>query len=197
MRKLVLTLAGALGIFAFLGMVSGAHTVTLNFNPASPVAEGTLVDVNFQTNRTQGNAKLFVCHLRSAQGATLPEYGAVSVCGIQNAEEPANVDGIWVALGTANETYLTTHVFNTAGLGGFTIGFLVQHPPLNETEGTALVTGDLVVNPTGNGDGHPGCNGVENAYEKVTGNNGATKGQGKGAEALQKVAQKLGCDLTE
>jgi hypothetical protein len=39
------------------------------------------------------------------------------------------------------------------------------------------------------------CHGIQNAYSRVTGNHGASQGQGKAAEALARVAQERGCEL--
>ncbi len=196
----------ALALLMAMAAVAWAdHTVSLQFALSSDatktaitsVTEGNDVDVIFQTNRSMGNAKLFQCFLRDADGNTLSEPGPVVACGIQNAEDPALPSGRWVELATAAGTASTTHVFDTSGLAGYVVGFLVQHSPLNHDEGVALVTANLTISQQpADGDGHPGCQGIENAYERVTGNNGASQSKGKGAEALERVAQRLGCDLS-
>jgi hypothetical protein len=163
--------------------------------------------VIFNTNRREGNAALYQCLVRDpGTGAVGTEPVAVEVCGeVANLNDAptAEVEGAWVFIKNAdrdNESpsnpVETTHQISTTGLGGKLLGFAVQHTPLNHAEGTPTVFADLTVNavPSGNGD-HPGCKGVENAYDQVTTNNGAAKGNGKGKAALEKVAEKLGCDI--
>jgi hypothetical protein len=206
-RSLVVAVA-AMALMA--GPVLADHTVTLKFALTSDVdktaitsvTEGNNVDVIFQTNRSSGNAKLFQCLVWTLADGFGTEPMAVSVCGQpENLENAPAVDATaaWKEIKTADGTNATTHQISTTGLGGKTLGFAAQHPPLNHEEpSNALVFADLVVNPVGgNGDGHPGCKGVENAYDQVTTNNGAAKGNGKAAAALQAVADKLGCDLPE
>jgi hypothetical protein len=198
-RSLILGVA-LLGLVA--APVAADHTVTLAFDPASPVVTGTVVDVNFQTNRSQGNAKLYQCFDRDpATGTIGTEPMPVAVCGMVedlNAAPLAAATGAWVETMTADATNLTTYVFDTDGFIG-TAGFAVQHPPLNHETGEQTFA-NLVVNPAGNGNGgdrHPGCNGIENALERVTTNNGAAKGNGKAAEVLAVLADKFNCDVAD
>jgi hypothetical protein len=194
LRSLVVAVA-AMALMA--GPVVADHTVTLSFDPASPVVTGTEVDVNFQTNRTQGNAKLYQCFDRDpATNTTGIEPMPVAVCGmVDNLEDPplAAATGAWVETMTANGTSLTTYVFDTDGFIG-TAGFAVQHPPL-EGHPNSKAFADLVVNPASNGDREAGCNGIEVALERVTTNNGAAKGNGKAAEVLTALADKFNCDV--
>jgi hypothetical protein len=196
-RAFAVTLA-AMMIMALA--VAANHTAILSFS-ANPVTEGTSVTVTFGSSGAtgsgiEGNAKLFVCQLTDANASVLPgEYGPTATCGTGDPEAaPVANAGAWVQLAQVAGGTTTTYNFATTGLGGYTIGFMTNDPPVNSGHLASRITLDLVVNsPAPTGDSHPGCNGVENAYSQVTTNNGA--GKGKAAEALEKVAQKLGCDL--
>jgi hypothetical protein len=196
----------AMAMVLVMGTVASAdHTVSLAFDPGSPVVSGTEVDVKFNTDRREGNAALYQCRIRDSDTGVIGTTPmGVDVCGMPsdlNNAPAAEATGAWVFIknadrdtATPSNPVETTHKFDTTGFVG-TAGWAVQHPPLNhEATSNALTFADLVVNPAG-GDGHPGCSGIEKAYEQVTSNNGAAKGNGKAAAALEQVALKLGCDL--
>jgi hypothetical protein len=68
------------------------------------------------------------------------------------------------------------------------------------TQGASPATPNLVMesnaNPAANHeDGHPGCNGIANAFAHVSANQQRNGNEGRALEALLRVADMLGCDL--
>jgi hypothetical protein len=204
-RSLVVAVA-AMALMA--GPVLATHVTWVAFdeNAADPavayqVNEGVVVEVsaNSDPENTAPKLTLWVCHVAVENAPVAGQYAPYAACNVENDDT-----AVWDLLeeqGDANEgaiDYLP-HDFDTAGLGGQTIGFMSwREPGPNSQHPDAKGFGNLQVNVVGNGgDGHPGCKGIENAYEQVTTNHGSTVSKGKGAEALEKVAAKLGCDLSE
>jgi hypothetical protein len=180
--------------------VAASHSTWVSFDPASPVLEGTVVtaSANSDPADTAPKLELWVCRVADESVPTVPAaYASFETCNTAN-------DGsvVWVLLAeqgaaSAGAIDKLDATFNTSGLGGQTTGFKSHRDPgPNSSHPSASGFANLVINaqPT-NGAEHPGCKGVENAYSKVSTNNGSSKG--KGGEALEKVAAKLGCDLAQ
>jgi hypothetical protein len=118
----------------------------------------------------------------------------VAACEVNNPDF-GNPDGVWVLRDQENPPGPAEYAWNTTNFVGSVAGFRAQRAPVQgHADGHRYIQLTVVVG--GGGDGHPGCRGIQNAYSKVTSNNGASKGKGKGAEALEDVAGKLGCDLS-
>jgi hypothetical protein len=178
--------------------VAANHSTWVSFDPASPVLEGTVVtaSANSDPSDTAPKLQLWVCRVADESVPTTPAaYASFETC---NSTSDGSV--VWVLLieqgaASAGAIDKLDYEFNTTGLGGQTVGFKSHRDPgPNSSHPDASGFANLVINaqPTGGAE-HPGCKGVENAYSKVSTNNGSSKG--KGGEALEKVAAKLGCDL--
>lgn len=184
-------------VMVMAGVALADHAMTLSFDPSSPVTAGADVTVKGERNdgETQqgslGNRlEIWQCFLPGDIPAPW------EVCEQENPDTDV-IDGAWVRqafVDTSETVTEVTYVFETEGLGGTTAGFKAEwNPAQSGGHPDSIDFGNLVINVPSSGASHPGCNGIENAYEQVTTNNGAS--QGKGAQSLEKVAEKLGCSL--
>jgi hypothetical protein len=198
MRKLRSLGIALVAMALMAGPVLAGHETWVTFNPASPVVEGTVVEVAANSDPADDAPKLqlWVCQAAAEGTPTVPAaYLPYAAC-----EEDETGDAVWVLLVEQGGSppvdidYLP-YDFDTTGLGGQLIGFKSHRDPgpnVNHPDASGFA--DLTVNVAGNGNGeHPGCKGGENAYEQVTTNNGSTQSNGRAKEALEKVMAKLGC----
>jgi hypothetical protein len=185
---IVLSVAGA-GL-----ALASSHDIELGFSvsgtPVTSVVAGTTVDVTGTKSDDQDTfGNWLQIHQCKVEGIPSPWQACVG----------SEAEGVWgepLAQAAAATNDSVTYAFDTTGLGGITAGFRAQWVPPGSHSG-AIDYGNLTITLPSNGSSHPGCQGIENAYEKVTGNNGSTKGNGKGAQALAAVAEKLGCDISD
>jgi hypothetical protein len=196
MRKTSTLVAFVLAFAMLAGTAFASHSTWVTFDPGSEVTEGTTVTVaaNSDPADTAPKLQLWVCRTAS-DGVVIPDpvgYADVDAC---QADDGSAVWVLLVEQGDASEGAVNkiTYDFATAGLGGVTVGFMshrdpgpnVQHPDASGFD-------DLEILVAGNGDGdHPGCQGIQMAYSKISSNNGSAKG--KGGESLKEVNEKLGC----
>jgi hypothetical protein len=205
----------ALLLTVMTGVALASHTVTFEISP-NPVVAGNDVTVEVTTTGHGGMNpfQLHICSLTTNVGTDEDPNWQPSGGGTAAADCLTNDPALAMWQELVNRGQRTTEhcatdpdscviaiLFDTTPYIGFpdpySVGFRGQHPPGGGHEGTQVHVGDLVINQpaAGSGDRHTGCNGLENAYSRVTGNNEAGKGQGKGAQVLQALAEDKGCDL--
>jgi hypothetical protein len=207
------TRASAVALAAMMVMalaVAASHSTWVSFGSNATLAdastnlytttEGETVTVIANSSEADNAPKLQL-HVCQAATAGVPVTPATYVSYQTCAAAIAAADGsaVWVLMKEQADNTTVASIsesFNTTGLAGQTAGFRSwREPGPNVHHPDAQGFANLFINPlpSGGGGEHPGCKGVENAYSQVSTNNGSAKG--KGGEALEKVAAKLGCDL--
>jgi hypothetical protein len=199
MRRYIATAAAAALAAGMLAAPAAAHhTAGLTFS-ANPAPSGTTVTVTATADGAQEQGtprlRLDICDTVD-DGAWTGVYQPAANC-------VAAVDGAaWREVGDllapAGSVTQLPHQFDTSTTEVVAVGFRARYSPQdgsdNHPNATATADLNITYSQTEPGETHPGCKGVENAYEQVT-----TKGNGKAnaANALSKVAEKLGCDISE
>ena len=190
--------AAAIGLMLVGSAAMAEHSTWVSFDPGATVTEGTEVTVSANSSEADNAPKLQLHVCRVAEEGTPISPATYAPYATCNAATDGTAVWYLVKEQDANTTVdKIDENFDTTGLGGQTVGFRSwREPGPNNNHPDAMGFADLVVNTQSSGGGgeHPGCKGVENAYAQVSTNNGSSKG--KGGEALEKVAAKLGCELS-
>jgi hypothetical protein len=192
-RAVVVTMVAMFTLAAF---VSADHSSSLSFSK-NPANTGDVVTVTataigmHNTPPANGAIRLDICQVKN-EDSTWGVYAAAADCQLEVG------DAEWRDLSNATvpANSFTSSQFDTATTTLPAVGFRSRYTPDQGHDDTVAVA-DLTILYPSTGNGHPGCNGIENAYDQVTTNNGAVQGKGNSAKALAKVAEKLGCELGE
>lgn len=175
-------------VMVMAGVALADHSSELSFS-TNPANSGDVVTVtatavgSHDSPPPNGNIRLDVCRTLNEDntwGVYRPAADCVS--GVDGATWQENIASKQT---TGNDSL--DHLFDTSTTEQPAVGFRSRYTP-DQGHGTTDID-DLIIQY---GSAHAGCQGIENAYEQVT-----TKGGGKGnsANALEKVADKLGCSL--